>query len=170
MMLNTNNPTPLYKQLYHQLRKQLKNGDYQAGEKLPSVRDLAADCGISRLTVRRAIGLLERDGCVHVQHGSGVFVLPFHNPDPPVSRKELAALLATDEDVAESRTICVNTVVADEALAKSLCIHPGAKVIRLERIRFAGDTPVSLDVSWLPTDLCMDDVVDALDMHARATD
>ena len=162
-MLNTNNPIPLYKQLYHQLREQIEAGDYQVGEKLPSVRELAANCGISRLTARKAIELLEQDGCVHVQHGRGIFVVPSEESGAPISRGSLVVLMDTDGVTPEQRTVCVDTVIADEVLAKRLRIRTGTKVIRFERIRFAGDIPVSLDVSWLPYDLCTDNECDAPD-------
>ena len=155
MMLYADKPIPLYKQLYHQLHEQIENGDYQVGEKLPSVRELAADCGISRLTARKAIGLLEQDGYVYVQHGKGIFVLPVNESIQPITRKSLAVLIGTATDVTPAQRITgVNIVVADEALAKKLKIRSGDKVIRLEKVRFADDIPVSFDVSWLPADLC----------------
>lgn len=151
MMLQANIPIPLYKQLYHQLHRRIENGDYRIGEKLPSERELAADCGISRLTVRRAIELLEKDGCVRVQHGSGAFVIC-----PEASNLPLVALIDAEGVTPEQQTICVETVAADEDLAKRLNIQTGADVTRVEQIRYAGDTPVSLDVSWSPSALAVD--------------
>ena len=78
MMLYADKPIPLYKQLYHQLRRQIEEGNYRVGEKLPSVRRLAADCGINRLTARKALELLEHEGYVRVQHGRGTFVCAGH--------------------------------------------------------------------------------------------
>lgn len=155
MMLYADKPIPLYKQLYHQLHTQIENGDYQVGEKLPSVRELAANYGINRLTARRAIELLEQDGYVVVQHGRGVFVLPINESIGPVARESLAVLIGTTTGVTPVQRITgIDVVVADEALAKRLKIRPGDKVIRLEQVRFADDIPVSFDVSWLPADLC----------------
>lgn len=111
-----------------------------------------------------------QDGCVHVQPGSGIFVLQTDELDVPVSRESLAALMDADGVTPEQRTVCVDTVIADEALAKRLEIRTGTKVIRIERIRFAGDIPVSLDVSWLPSDLCADNECNAPDSLVEAAD
>ncbi|MCR9106366.1 MAG: FadR family transcriptional regulator [Gammaproteobacteria bacterium] len=64
----------LYLKLAQQLSERIARGDYPVGERLPSERDLAAQFGVSRPTVREAIIALEIAGLVDVRIGSGVYV------------------------------------------------------------------------------------------------
>ncbi len=73
-MLNTNQKKPLYQQLFSQLRTVIENGRLKPGHKLPSERQLAADHGISRGTVRKAMRLLIRKGYAKSEQGSGTVV------------------------------------------------------------------------------------------------
>jgi DNA-binding GntR family transcriptional regulator len=74
-MLQANSPVPLYEQLYEKLRADVEEGRLAVGRQLPSERQLAADYGISRMTIRRALDRLEQEGLVRVFHGRGSFVV-----------------------------------------------------------------------------------------------
>src|SRR6266849_7197457 len=66
---------PLYEQLYRQIRDELKSGTFTDGaSRLPSSRALAADLGISRLTVNLAFSKLHAEGYLRSRIGSGTFV------------------------------------------------------------------------------------------------
>lgn len=64
----------LYAQVAQTLARQIAQGDYPVGARLPSERDIATATGVSRPTVREAILALELDGLVEVRTGSGVYV------------------------------------------------------------------------------------------------
>lgn len=66
--------TPIYTQLARALTLRIVAGIYQAGEKLPSVRDLAAEAGVNPNTMQKAMTELEREGLMHSQRTSGRFV------------------------------------------------------------------------------------------------
>ena len=68
------NNTPLYQQLYNQLRQQIMEGVLSKNEKLPPTRVLAAEYHISRNTVIQAYRQLEAEGYVRSVVGSGYFV------------------------------------------------------------------------------------------------
>jgi len=65
---------PLYIDIYDQLFTQIKNGFYPAGSKLPTENELAAIFGVSRMTLRQALSLLQDDGLIKSVHGKGSFV------------------------------------------------------------------------------------------------
>ncbi|MGC9522615.1 MAG: GntR family transcriptional regulator [Anaerolineae bacterium] len=73
-MLYANSPIPLYRQLYYQLREAIEDGELEVGNRLPSERQLAAEYGISRLTARKAVTLLRKEGYVRAHQGRGSFV------------------------------------------------------------------------------------------------
>lgn len=68
------NDVPIYTQLIHQMKQRIVIGIYATGEKLPSVRDLAADAGVNPNTMQRALTELERDGLMYSQRTAGRFV------------------------------------------------------------------------------------------------
>lgn len=67
----------LHQQLADSLRDRLRDGEWQAGEKLPTEAQLSAEYGVSRSTVRGALQLLETQGRTRTRHGLGTFVAPF---------------------------------------------------------------------------------------------
>ena len=64
----------LYESLATQLRQQIERGTLRAGERLPSIRQLAASHGISPATAVQACLQLEREGRVQARPRSGYFV------------------------------------------------------------------------------------------------
>ena len=89
-VLDVNSPTPVYQQLYLQVREDIMNGIYPAGSKLPSKRTIALDCNTSTVTVEHAYALLCDEGYIEARERSGYFVI-FHADDgfviPPTSNK-----------------------------------------------------------------------------------
>ena len=67
-------PRRLYRQIANQLRGLIRAGEFPVGSRLPPERDLAAQLGVSRPSVREALIALEVEGLVAVRMGSGVVV------------------------------------------------------------------------------------------------
>lgn len=65
----------LYRHIADQLMQMIGSGEYPIGTRLPAERDLAAQFGVSRPSVREALIALEVEGMVEVRGGAGVFVL-----------------------------------------------------------------------------------------------
>ena len=65
---------PLYTQLRDYLTLAVACGDYGPGQRLPAVRELAAEAGVNPNTVQRALSELERDGLVFSRRTLGRFV------------------------------------------------------------------------------------------------
>ena len=65
---------PIYAQLMDTLKRRIITVRYLPGEKLPSVRDLAAEAGINPNTVQRAFSELEREGLIYTQRATGKYV------------------------------------------------------------------------------------------------
>ena len=62
---------PIYTQLLEQIQARIVTGQYKIGERLPSVRELAAEAGGNPNTMQRALAELERIGLVYSQRTSG---------------------------------------------------------------------------------------------------
>lgn len=67
-------PLPRYYQVYSSLQDRIRAGEFHPGDVLPSERRLVQDYGVSRITVIKAMDLLERDGLIERQQGRGSFV------------------------------------------------------------------------------------------------
>ena len=65
---------PIWQQLTEQITMLILNGEYPAGSRLPTVRELAAQAGVNPNTMQRALAELERDGLVYSQRTAGRFV------------------------------------------------------------------------------------------------
>jgi GntR family transcriptional regulator/MocR family aminotransferase len=73
--LDRSRSEPLHQQLYRQIRDELKSGSFSDGHsRLPSSRVLAAELGISRLTVNLALAKLHAEGYLQSKARSGIFV------------------------------------------------------------------------------------------------
>lgn len=80
---------PIYSQLVELLKHAIVSGEYAAGERLPSVRDMAAEAGVNPNTMQRALQELERSGLVYTQRNNGRFVTE-ELPSIDGARNELA--------------------------------------------------------------------------------
>ena len=86
---------PIYTQLTEQLTLAIISGEYPAGARLPSVRDLALEAGVNPNTMQRALTELEREGLVYAQRTAGRFVTE------DFDAVERARLRIADEKAAE---------------------------------------------------------------------
>ena len=84
-VINANDTTPLYKQLYKQIREHVLSGKLPAHARLPSVRDLAAELSTSRNTVEGAYQELYAEGYIYSRQRSGFFVSALDHDTLPSS-------------------------------------------------------------------------------------
>lgn len=73
-VLSQTDGRPMYRQIMEQIKQRVAVGNWPAGEKLPSIRELAVALRVSVITVKRAYLELEREGLIVTQHGRGSFV------------------------------------------------------------------------------------------------
>lgn len=76
ILLDNKNGTPIYDQIYTQIKDQIIRGALKADEMLPSIRGLAKDLRISFITTKRAYDELEKEGFIYTVQGKGCFVAP----------------------------------------------------------------------------------------------
>ncbi len=112
--LNYRDNRPIYEQICLSLRRAIGTGGMQPGEKLPSVRELAAALAINPNTIQRAYRMLEEEGWVVSVPGKGSFVAGI----PETERLRLVTLYdALDaavrslEEAGESRVKIMNYLV-----------------------------------------------------------
>ncbi len=82
MPLHTATAAPLYEQTRLSVLDLIADGSYGPGDRLPSESSLAEQFGVHRLTARRALEELAREGVVVARKGSGTYVAPTRHPLP----------------------------------------------------------------------------------------
>ena len=150
-------PTPIRRpradrarQVADVLRQQIHAGAYDAG--MPAEHALAEEFFVSRNTIREALGVLKNEGLIDrgTKVGTHVAVRKYdHGLDALVGLKE------TFKDYGEVRNEvrAVQHLAAPPAVARRLQLSPGAEVIFVERLRYLGDLPLSLDLTYLAPDI-----------------
>ncbi|MBQ2603061.1 MAG: GntR family transcriptional regulator [Oscillospiraceae bacterium] len=81
---------PIYSQIIEGFKLSIASGELKPGEKLRSVRELAAWAGVNPNTMQRALSELEREGLVYAQRTSGRYVTEEENSVARV-RRQLAS-------------------------------------------------------------------------------
>lgn len=144
MPLTVIEPRRLYRQVADQIRALIDRGEYPAGSRLPTERELAVKLGVSRPTVREALIALEVDGRVKIRVGSGIYVLPTQQrhsraQSAPVAGpfEVLEARALIEGAVAEAAALSA-TAKDIEALDTALALmrqarHPGPESIAADR-------------------------------------
>lgn len=89
MAWNLDSDRPIYAQILERIQMQIVAGSYQPGDKIPSVRELAAEAGVNPNTMQKALSELERSGLVITQRTSGRVVTEDMNMIKE-TRKQLA--------------------------------------------------------------------------------
>ena len=74
MPWDLDNNRPIYLQLMEKIQQDIISGAYHAGDRLPSVRELALEASVNPNTMQKALSELERNGLVHTQRTSGRFI------------------------------------------------------------------------------------------------
>ncbi len=69
-----NSVTPIYLQIIEHIRLRIAVGEYKAGDKLLSVRELASEAEVNPNTMQKALSELERDGLLYTQRTAGRFI------------------------------------------------------------------------------------------------
>ncbi|GAA3361862.1 hypothetical protein GCM10017744_050270 [Streptomyces antimycoticus] len=81
-VLDPTSDRAVFRQIADALREAIDKGRFREGDKLPSETELVDHFGVSRMTVRNALSLLQQEDLAVSEHGKGVFV----RPRPPVRR------------------------------------------------------------------------------------
>ena len=74
ILIDNRNGTPIYDQIYTQIKSQIISGALSENEMLPSIRGLARELRISVITTKRAYDELEKEGFIYTVAGKGCFV------------------------------------------------------------------------------------------------
>ncbi|MBD0289977.1 MAG: GntR family transcriptional regulator [Thermoleophilia bacterium] len=143
---------PAHVQIEERLADLVLAGGLTAGHRLPPERELAAELGVSRMTLRQALGALERRGFVSrfVGRRGGTFVAA------PRIERDLTAVVGFSRELrrqgvhAGARVLAAGERPAGRVRATALALQPRDPVYEVVRVRLANGEPVALERSAFP--------------------
>lgn len=145
---------PLYQVVAESILKQIKAGELNPNDRLPSEHELSQIYSVGRNTVRRAISELAKDGALKTIPGVGTFV-----SDQRLDKTAQYLFGFTNEmqlhgKRVTSQVLEARLISADPFLARRLQIQLGAEVVFLYRVRLMDGEPTAIERSYLPHELC----------------
>jgi GntR family transcriptional regulator len=144
---------PRYHRIAEALRERIRVGELASGARLDNQRQLAKSFGVTLMTLRQALELLEREHLITRRHGLGTFVAaPSVDYDILQLRRFAGDLSAKGEHVA-TRLLETRFAAADRRVAEALRLAGRPRVLVLERLRLVDEHPMSLQRSFLPSPL-----------------
>jgi GntR family transcriptional regulator len=140
----------LYSRIREELRDQIDKGTWRPHDRVPSESALMKQYAVSRITVRQALGDLEKEHVIFKVPGKGSFVAP-PKPFQDLGRLQgFAEAMGAKGHAIDNQVLSVRTVPAPAAVAERLQLQAGEAVVEIRRIRRLEQRPVSLDLTWLP--------------------
>lgn len=146
-------PLPLYTQLRELLRERILDGTYRSGQRMPSEHEMVRAFGVSRITVRQALNDLQQEGVIFKIHGKGTFVSRAKAVQSLLCVEGFGEAMAGAGHETFSRVLGHRTVRAGKAVGARLRLAETDEVMEIRRLRYLDREPISLDVTYLPTEL-----------------
>lgn len=142
---------PAYHRLYVKLVERIRSGEYANGAMLPSEAELTAEHSVSRVTVRRALDLLVRDGLVEKEQGRGSFVAEIRGGSVRPAMSGVIANLVADGAALDVETLTWSEAQASRSVAENLILNRGSPCVLVRRLHRHKRSIVSLSSIYLPS-------------------
>jgi len=144
---------PMHTQIREIIRRRVLDGTYQPHSQMPSESQMIDAFSVSRITIRQAMGDLQKEGLIFKVPGKGSFVAK------PKAFQNLSRLQGFGEAMGPSgyetfsQVLSTRQVAASEAVGRRLNIPVGNPVYEIQRLRFLNREPISVDQSYFPVEL-----------------
>jgi len=150
MVLDFNNNISLFEQIKADIKEKISTGVYEAGAKIPTESELIDLYNVSRITVRRAINDLSREGILNKKQGKGTFV----------QEKKITRKISHAQSFTQACKACGMTPmsiiterqiipIADLDISEKDLLG-GSLAVFIQRVRYANGTPVLCENNYYP--------------------
>src|SRR5690606_8217829 len=140
--------SPLYHRIKTDLLSAIDSQQYLPDARLPSEHELCERYGVSRTTVRQALGELLREGVIYKQHGRGTFVARPRPVRDVGALQGLADARGQQGLQVSNRLHSYRELPADARMRQRLALPAGSQVAELSRLRLLDGQPISLEITW----------------------
>ena len=147
--------SPLYQQIKVLLLQSLSNGEWNAGDMIPSEVELAARYKVSQGTVRKAIDELAAENLLVRRQGRGTFVAT--HQEAKIRFRFLSMQANSGKEFkTSSRILNVETIVAADGVRESLALKKKDKVVQITRLLSFNDDAAVFEQIYLPFEIFTD--------------
>ena len=140
--------TPLYKKIYDDILKKIKNKKYSHSNKLPSENSFSNEYSVNRHTIRHALELLKNDGHIYTKKGIGNFIGNINIPYKITDKNSYSLKILDLGYKPKTKLLSSNIIEADKNISEKLVIPEGFKVIELKLLRYVDNLPIQISYSY----------------------
>ncbi|MHC5176151.1 GntR family transcriptional regulator [Serratia rhizosphaerae] len=141
---------PRYIQLATALEAAIKQRRLAAGDFLPPERVLAERLAVSRVTVSKALKLLEEKALISRQQGVGTRVAVYMDYSLSQEQGGFTAQITRSGSAASNQWLLRTRVTPPPEIAQALNLSEHEPVVKLRRLRLADGNPISLETTYIP--------------------
>lgn len=148
-----NDGIPLYKKIEQDLRFKIESSEWAVGEKIPSELELADSYKVSRITIRKALENLTSLGYLVRKRPNGTFVNDISGINNKESYTVITSFTQEMQELGKKPSTVwaeVNTIPANEDMARRLEVNVGTKILSLKRVRRADNEIVTYSETFIP--------------------
>jgi len=141
---------PRYYQVYTVLAQRVREGEWPTESAMPTEQEFARTFGVSRVTIRKALNMLQQERLIVRQQGRGTFALP---PPRRPNRANFSGLLENVVDFelhTKVRIVAFVKVGLPDEAARLLECAAGSPSLRIVRVRSDSQTPFSYTTCYVP--------------------
>ncbi len=147
--------SPLYMKISESVKTATEQKILKGGDFIPTERELSELLGVSRITIRKALDVLDKDGVIVRSRGLGTMI------SDTVEYSSKAATGFSQQAVLKGKKpdtlwIKKDTIPCSAAIAETLNIKEGEEVFLLKRVRYIDEQAVSIEESYVPSELIHD--------------
>lgn len=145
--------TPKYYSVKKKILEMIDQEEFGPDGMLPSERELMNMFGVSRITAKKAVDDLVKEGYVYRIQGKGTFV------KNDKLNQDLVSITSCTEDIIRmgmtpsKRLLSAEIITADQASMRQLHLCSGDKLLKVKRVYFADNEPLNLTTTYLPCKL-----------------
>ncbi len=142
-------PLPIYQQIKTTIEGKITNGEWVAGQKLPSENDLVVALNVSRMTINRALRELTQQGMVNRVHGLGSFVADRPRHASLIELQDIALEIAESGKQHSSRIIALDSRVASDEIATKMQMPKVSEVFFLSAVHLQDELPIQFEERYV---------------------
>lgn len=141
---------PVYLKIHDQIKKEIEEGKWHVGDRLPSERELSETFNVSRMTLRQAIQTLADEGILERKIGSGTYVARKKVQETMIGTTSFSDIIKEQGRKPSSKTISYFVTKPSSSEMEKLQLGPHEDILKMERIRYADDVPICFEVASIP--------------------
>lgn len=148
-MIDKNSPIPVYYQLKEDVKRKINQGVWKVGQCIDSERELSENYGVSRMTIRQALGELVQEGILVREKGKGTFVC-----EPKVKQQDM---MSFSEMISKSGRTLTTKVLSFERIntpEEFQDVFRFEQLYKIDRLRIVDGEAVANETVYIPCDYC----------------